>query len=459
MAKKHLISAVLVFMAGLFVAGYIFSAIPDKEWKQAQAEFLDEYNKAKTSVERAIAIRKLAETDHPGIVKVLIDTVLARELKENELLNIDIVASSLSRLSDPIAVDELITATKKTKLPEKIILIQSLGKISADGAKPLLLELLKNSDNLVKIAAIDALAESSPPEALDIITGCLESKAWEVKVSAISYLAKLKDDEAKQKALNVLRPRLNKETGRLRNDISEAINQLMVQTGTEGDNKNKMGGTFSFFDIPLEGDVVFVIDTSTSMEGKNKDGKDRWDKLVEQLKQSLEVMAKAKPAVKFNIIAYSERVGKFQDALVPVAENKEAAFKWLDGVKPGTMQAPGKLGAYTNIYDAVEMSLLGQSTAASQGQKIVITSGVPNPYTICLMTDGTANRGKYTNPDDILAALRILNQTRKIRINTIALDFGVAEAMGASGMGQMYGVDAALMEQIAKEHNGTCVKF
>lgn len=457
--KRHLITGALVLVAGLFLANYLFSAIPDKEWKQAQAEFMDAYNKAKTPAERAIAIRKLAETDHPGIVKVLVDTVLPRELKENELLNVDIVATSLSKLSDPIAVDELITATKKTKLPEKVILIQSLGKISADGAKGLLLELLKNNDNLIKIAAIDALAELSPPEALDTVLGFMESKSWEVKVSAISYLAKLKDDEAKKKALEVLRKKLNKETGRLRNDISEAINQLMVQTSDEGDN-NKMGGTFSFFDIPLEGDVVFVIDASTSMEGKNKDGKDRWDKLMEQLKQSLEVMAKAKPAVKFNIIAYSEKVGKFQDGLVPAADNKDAALKWLDSVKPGTMMAPGKLGAYTNIYDAVEMALLGQSAAATQGgQKIVITSGVPNPYSICLMTDGTANRGKYTVGDDILAALRILNQTRKIRINTIALDFGVSEAMGATGMGQMYAVDAALMEQIAKEHNGTCKKF
>ncbi|MEK7309824.1 MAG: HEAT repeat domain-containing protein [Planctomycetota bacterium] len=451
--KRHLMTGGLVLVTGLFLANYIFSAIPDKEWKQRQTEFMDAYTKAKTPVERAIAIRTLAETDHPGIVKVLVDTVLPRELKENELLNVDIVATSLSKLSDPAAVDELISVTKKTKSPEKVILIQALGKISAEGATKLLLELLKNSDNLVKTAAIDALAESSPPEALDVITGCLESKAWEVKVSAISYLAKLKDDEAKKKSLEALRSRLKKETGRLRNDISEAINQLMAQSDQSPDDNNKTGGTFSFFDIPLEGDVVFVIDVSTSMEGKNKDGINRWDKLMEQLKQSIEMMAKSKPAVKLNIIAYSERVGKFKDGLVPTSDNKDAAIKWLDTVKPGTMMAPGKLGAFTNIYDAVEAALVGQTTAA-EGQRIIITSGAPTPYSICLMTDGKANRGKYTVPDDIMAALRVLNQTRKIRINTIALDLGVEEASGP-----MYAVDTELMERIAKEHNGTCKKF
>ena len=116
---------------------------------------------------------------------------------------------------------------------------------------------------------------------------------------------------------------------------------------------------------------------------------------------------------------------------------------------------PGKLGGFTNIYDAVDMALVGQSTKGGTrgGQKIVITSGVPNPYSICLMTDGRANRGKYIEPDDILTVLRILNQTRKIRINTIALDLGVSET------GPMYAVDSALMERIAAEHKGTCKKF
>ena len=452
MIKRYLLLTPAVLIVGLTIAGYLFSAIPDNEWKKGQAEFMDAYTKAKTPVERAIAIRKLAEIDHPDVVKILIGTVLSRELKENELLNVDIIATALAKLSDPAAVDELITATQKANLPEKVILIQSLGKISADGAKGLLLELLKHKDNLVKAAAIDALAESSPPEALDTILGLLDSKSWEVKVSAISYLAKLKDDEAKKKALEALRPRLSKETGRIRNDMGEAINQLNLQSDP---SDNKTGGTFSFFDIPLDGDVVFVIDVSTSMEGKNKEGANRWDKLVEQLKLSLEVMAKAKPAVKFNIIAYAERIGKFKDGLVPAADNKDAGIKWLDTIKPGNMQAPGKLGAYTNIYDAVETALTGQSAAAG-GQKIVITSGVPNPYSICLMTDGKPSNklGKYYEPDDILAALRILNQTRKIRINTIALDLGVAEALGA-----MYAVDAELMERIAKEHNGTYKKF
>ena len=449
MIKRYLLLTPAVLIVGLTIAGYLFSAIPDNEWKKGQAEFMDAYTKAKTPVERAIAIRKLAEADHPDVVKIMVTTILPRELKDNELLNVDIVASSLSKLSDPAAINELTAATKKASPPEKIILIQSLGKISDEGAKSLLLELLKHNDNLIKVAAIDALADSSPLQALDVITGCLESKSWEVKVSAISYLAKIKDDETKQKALNALRPRLNKETGRLRNDISEAINHLMVQTEPAND---KMGGTFSFFDIPLEGDVVFVIDTSASMEGKNKEGKNRWDKLVEQFTQSLEVMAKAKPPVKFNVVAYAEKIGKFKDGLVDAAQNKDAALKWLDSVKPGGMMTPGKLGGYTNIYDAVEMALVGQSTAA-QGQKIVITSGVPSPYTICLMTDGKANRGKYKESDDILAALRILNQTRKIRINTIALDFGVSET------GPMYAVDAELMERIANEHYGTCVKF
>ncbi|MEW6027357.1 MAG: HEAT repeat domain-containing protein [Planctomycetota bacterium] len=455
--KKYLVLVLLI--CGLMLVNYLFSAIPDNDWKKELATFTDAYGKAKTPSERAIAIRKIAEADHPGVVRVLAGTALPKELKENELLNVDIVATALSKLSDPAAIDELVATAKKAATAEKVILIRAMGRISNEGVGKLLLELLKNNDNLVKAAAIDALSESLPAEALDTILGFLDSKSWEVKVSAVYYLAKLTDEEAKSKALNILRTRLPKETGRIRNDMGEAINQLSLNSDPAND---KMGGTFSFFDIPLEGDVVFVLDASASMEGKNKDGINRWDKLVEQFKLSVEMMAKAKPAVKFNIVGYAERVGKFKDGLVPVAENKEAAIKWLDSIKPGGMMAPGKLGGLTNIYDAVEMALIGQSAAGSgDGQKIVITSGVPNAYTICLMTDGKASKdkGKYSNPDDILAALRILNQTRKIRINTIALDLGVAEANDASGMGAMFSVDAELMERIANEHHGTCKKF
>lgn len=448
--KKHLLSAGLAAIFSLSLFGHLFSAIPDADWKKEQSKFNDAYTKAKTPAGRAIAIRKLAEVDHPGAVKTLIETALPKEINENELLNIDIIAVSLGKLSDPEAVSELIAAAQKVKLPEKAALIQALGKISNDGARKLLIELLDHKDNLVKIVSIDALAQSAPAEALDPIIAMLESKSWEVKVSAINYLAGLQDDEAKKKALEALRPRLNKETGRLRNDVSEAINQLMLQSES---SENKMGGTFSFFDIPLEGDVVFVIDVSTSMEGKNKDGVSRWDNLLEQFKQSIEMMAKAKPAVKFNVIAYGEKIEKFQPGLVGAAESKEAVFKWIDKIKPGNMNAPGKLGAYTNIYDAVEAALVSQASS-SDNQKIVITSGVPNPYSICLMTDGKANRGKYKEPDEILAALRILNQTRKIRINTISLDLGVAEVGGA-----MFAVDTELMEKIAADHKGTCKKF
>lgn len=456
--KKYLIIGGSLLVAGLFMANYIFSAIPDNDWKKELQTFNDAYTKAKTHAEKAVAIRKIAEIDHPGIVKVLIGTVLPRELKENELLNIDIVISCLSKLSDQTAVDELIASTKKANPPDKIILIQSMAKISTDPAKTLLLELLKNNDNAIKIAAIDALAESSPPEALDTIIGYLDSKSWEVKVSAIYYLAKVKDEETRQKVLPILRKKLNSETSRVKNDLSDAINKLLQASGQSSDeNAPKKEDTISFFDIPLEGDLIFVIDVSASMAGKNKEGVTRWDKLMEQINKSIEQMAKAKPPVKFNIIAYAERVGKFQNGLVPAADNKDKAIKWLDTIKPVSMMAPSKLGAYTNIYDAVETALVSPN-ATSEGQKFVFTSGAPNAYTICLMTDGSANRGKYTNGDDILVALRILNQTRKIRINTIALDLGVAEAQ-PQGMGGMYAVDPTLMERIAKDHNGTCVKF
>lgn len=449
--KKYLLFAVPFLFTGLLLSSHIFGAVSDADWKKDLAKFNESYAKAKTQAQKAVYIRRIAEVDHPDTAKVLIGTVLPREIKENELLNLDIVVTYLGKLTDSAAIAELIASAKKSNPPDKTFLIQALGKISDDSAKALLLELLKHNDNSVKVAAIDALAESSPPEAFNTILEYLDYKSWEVKVSAIAYLGKLKDEGSRKKAVEILRSKINSETGRIRNDLSDAIRQIMSHSGGSEEGGKSSGATYTFFDIALEGDVVFVIDNSMSMSGKNKDGVTRWDKLVEELKKSLDQMSKFKPPVKFNIIAYSEKLMKFQPTLVSIADSKDAAIKWIETMKPG------KLGMYTNIYDSLEMALVSPNTAP-EGQKYVFSSGAPNAYTICLMTDGKANRGKYVNPDDILVALKMLNQSRKIRINTIALDFGVAEAQ-PQGMGAMYAVDAGLMEQIAKEHNGTCVKF
>lgn len=434
------LTVILILVLFAFTA-QAHSAIEDKEWRKEEQSILRAYSSVSPTV-RAEAMNRLAAIDHPGKVKVFVKTVLPNELKKNELPLINLTINLLGQLTDPEAINELIAATKKARSPNKIILMRAAGKIRSEETNKLLLELFKTSkrDIMVKMAAIDSLAEITPPEALSLVIQALESRNWEVRVSAVRYLARVIDEEGKKKALTALRSKMKKETGRLQNDISEAIN-VLVQSEEKKDDKK--GGTFTFFDIPLDGDVIYVVDMSLSMNGQNADKVSRWQKLVEELKKAIELMSKSKKA-KFNIIAYSDRIVSFQKSLVPAAKNKDQALKWIDKQRPG---------GFTNIYDALELALTSQASSQQGGKKVVITSGVPEPYTICFMTDGRANRGRYTTAERILASIRIINMNRKIRINTIALDLGVQAAMG--GMGGMYAADNALMEAIAREHNGT----
>lgn len=437
------------------------AGVTEDEWKEVQKVFNDSYAKAKTGPERTAAIQKLIAADHPGVVKVMVNTVFPKETKEDDPIIMDVITTAMSKLTDLDAIQEAITATKKAGGPTKIILMRVIGRFDVAEAKNVLMECLSNSDNIVKMTAIDALSASTPPEALPKVLEALNAKSWELKASAINYLSNVKDEEGKKKALEVLRTMRPKETGRFRNDISVAINKLAEATmaGDEKDNK-----TYAFFDIPLEGDVIFVIDLSLSMKvGKTKEGPTRVEVLIRELKKSIDMMAQIKPPVKFNIIGYSEKVQKWQKTLVPITTDyKNQAMAWIEGLDKN-------MGQFTNIYDALELALAGDS---SEGRKVVTTggSGVATPYTICFMTDGKANRGKYINIEEILAAVRSLNKSRKIRINALTLGVGAADGggMGGGGMGGGGGggpppsalvPDAELMKRLAEENNGVYKEF
>ena len=456
--------------------GQVFGAMPDKDWQKEQESILKDYASVSYTV-RADVIRRAAQADHPGKVNVLINTMLPKELKSNEFPLVDLIVQSLGNMTDPACIDEIITATRKSVLPERILLLRAAGKIKTPETIKMLIDILKaekNRDNLSEIAAIDALSESTPSEALSPVLEALNHSAWEVRVSAVYYLAKVSDEEGRTKALSALRAKLPQENGRLKNDISDALNSLRqvrpkggLTVPTEGKDQpisdSQSAATTTFFDVPLVGDVLFVVDMSRSMDEKNANGVSKWQKLVEELKSTIEQMSKLNN-VKFNIIAFSDRFVTFDKTLISAADNKDKAFKWID------KQAPN---GSTDTYGAMLMALAAQGTD-EQKQKLIYTSGVPSAYSICLMSDGEPTTGKYIRGDEILGALRVINQVKKIKINTIALNlsehsghrggggggrggWGGPPGGGGGGRGRrggsgMSGID--LLEQIAKENNG-----
>jgi Ca-activated chloride channel family protein len=150
-------------------------------------------------------------------------------------------------------------------------------------------------------------------------------------------------------------------------------------------------------------DMVFVLDTSGSMQGAK----------IEQAKKALKFcLGSLSPTDRFALMNFSTTVNKFADALTPAGSSQvEVAKKWVD-----KLEANGG----TAIDAALDAALATR------------TSDQSRPFTIVFFTDGQPTVGE-TNPDKILEKVLAKNTA-----NTRIFTFGVGDD-----------VNAALLDQLA----------
>jgi Mg-chelatase subunit ChlD len=117
-----------------------------------------------------------------------------------------------------------------------------------------------------------------------------------------------------------------------------------------------------------------------------------------------------------NVILFHTTVAPWQDALQRLtAANRKNLERHLESQKP--------MGG-TNLYDALELALLEEEVD-----------------TIFLLSDGAPGLGRYVATDDILRAVRRLNQIRRIAIHCISV-----------------GRESDLMQRLAEENGGRYVR-
>jgi Ca-activated chloride channel homolog len=150
-------------------------------------------------------------------------------------------------------------------------------------------------------------------------------------------------------------------------------------------------------------DMVFVLDTSGSMQGPK----------MEQAQKALKFcLGSLSPHDRFAVMNFATVVTKYHDALLPAtSENVEQAKKWVD-----ELSATGG----TAIDAALDAALETRPADHSR------------PYTVVFFTDGQPTVGE-TNPDKILARVMEKNTA-----NTRIFTFGVGDD-----------VNAALLDQLA----------
>ncbi|MDF1701576.1 MAG: VWA domain-containing protein, partial [Planctomycetota bacterium] len=154
-------------------------------------------------------------------------------------------------------------------------------------------------------------------------------------------------------------------------------------------------------------DVIFVVDTSGSMEG---------DK-IKQAREALRYgVATLGPDDRFNLIGFASATRRFRDGLVPVTDaSRKSAADWIE-----RLQAKGGTDIHSALTEAVALAQAERSTM------------------VVFLTDGLPSVGVQNAPD-IRKGIAAAN-TSKARIFT----FGVG-----------HDLDVALLDTIAEETGGT----
>jgi Ca-activated chloride channel family protein len=149
-------------------------------------------------------------------------------------------------------------------------------------------------------------------------------------------------------------------------------------------------------------DMIFVLDTSGSMQGKR----------IEQARKALQYcLGNLTSKDRFGLMNFATTVNKYTETLLPAAPEKlEQARKWVD-----TLEATGG----TAINDALAAALAMRSSDAGR------------TFTIVFFTDGQPTVGE-TNIERILA-----NVAAKNTANTRIFTFGVGNDVNATFLDQL----------------------
>ena len=429
----------------------------------------------------------------------------------------------LSGIGQPEVLKGLKEDIRKPELPLRVrgAYFKSLDSDSSEDMAKFFQELADDSAATLRMLAITALGKRGYEPAFDTVAQRMNDGSWRVKLAAANALADygIRDAEKfRDRALALLISALQTERGRMLEDVSSALKKLTGENyGVDPHawhdwHKRTKGGTVEPRD-PAKGtrprayygndtystQVIYVIDMSVSMldpvdpelakkiitgAHKDKDKKDDpskpkepgqddnrepidWSKITCKLdlaKAELKRTLKSLPEdVWFTIVAYSTKVEKWKEEIVPATEaNKKAAIAYIDTLKCTEL---------TNIFGALDEAIGmceknyddAAAAKAKKGAKQITGAKEERVAdTIWFLTDGFATTGKYKGPDmqgegtkedaeaynlemkEMLSEIRQRNEIARVTIHAI-------------GIGNRE-VDTWTLKRLAQENNGIFVQ-
>lgn len=393
---------------------------------------------AKSAAVRTLAAQILAGIRRSDVTEALQKRFKKEKDDEAALAEID----ALGDLGDAAAVDLLLKTAKKKGL-RRAAAVRALARIGfgLPNVREFLLKMLDSKDFEERILAVDAAGTSGDEDVARKLLPNLDHEAWQVRLAVAEALRHVrvrdwveplivrleKEEESRVRA--AIGQTLFELTGARLYDVASAWRLWFTDHGATFEVPDALptlpkvaagqtqGG---FYGIPVDSDnVCFVIDQSGSMSAVVP-GADAGEKPINRLDQAAAEVVRAVdalgPRARVNVIFFHTTVHPWKDGLTKLTSGQRKALK--DHVL-GQRPTGG-----TNLYDGLELALSD-----------------PDVDTVMLLSDGVPGAGRYVATDDILRAVKRLNQTRRIAIHCVSL-----------------GRDSELMERLAKENGGVYVR-
>ncbi|NUP94643.1 MAG: VWA domain-containing protein [Planctomycetaceae bacterium] len=394
--------------------------------------------KRKNLAERCFAVRLLGKV--PGS-EVTLEIAAQVRAKEPQLVNTALRV--LGERGDPVAIPELrkvLRSKDDSRRVETMLALHALLKGDAQWRDELR-KGLKSESGLREVALrtllLDLLADLQDEGSLETAWQDLDHKEWTIRAAALDFCRRVRHKHSVPRLI----ARLDAESGRLREDVLEALHALTAMRFRQRERWNEwwtdvgakfelvpvealvqpkrsnpqQASTASYYGIPLTSErAVFVVDVSGSMSatfGTDK-SRTRLDEAKRQLRRVVEAMPKE---YLINIVPFHTTVSQVFERMTQVTDRARAeALSQIDALRTQ---------GGTNIHDAMQRAF-----------------AEPEVDTIYLLSDGAPSNGEITDPDALADEIVRWNRTRRVRIHCIAI-----------------GMDSPMLKRIANESGGEYV--
>ena len=391
-------------------------------WKRTwsthlQTAALRALGQSKRSVLRPMIERQL-RTDEPALRQAAVEALF--DLRRAPSL--PALVAAMARETDA-TVAQLLVVTSGAILQSHHRDVDAVTTRAVLGAA---IGLLGRTDWRTDLSVVDLLQHFRTVAAIPALIAVLErfeDPTWLSQPSKVSGVLRHRAHEVLQELASTLIP-ADRPT-EWRAFWEREKNRLELAPPREPTTDRARTVSTGFFGIPVQGSrVVFVIDTSRSMEARDVQSAQTGNaptRLEVAARELRRAVAALPPDAQFNVIAFSDEVRPWRDDLVRATSTHKAALSdRLRAMRPN---------GGTNLFGALvkALGLAGGRRTASEIDEVFVLS------------DGDPSSGEVTDTELILRLVRESNRFARVRIHTVF--------MGA-------GADSLFMRRLAEENGG-----